>query len=330
MSETEVFSSWRRPRRQADAVIPRPSGSTLTIIGTFAAICLVGGLTTDGFATGDNAKSILQASAFVGIIALGMTVIMISGNVFSLSLGTTAAVAAMAFLYSLRFGVTAAIILTILLGVAICAVQGVIIGGLEANPIIVTIAAGVIQVGAALYVTGGVTVNPPVESSYGFLSGRAAGVPIGFLVFVGLTVILDGILRGTRFGREVYATGENKKAARAAAFNTGRLTAGAFALAGAAAAVSGILLGAFNQNATLSIQGTLTFDAIAAALVGGTAIAGGRGSAARTLFGAIVIATISSLLLLQGYSTGVQILVRGAIVLLVVVLLHLGMRQATR
>jgi ribose/xylose/arabinose/galactoside ABC-type transport system permease subunit len=327
---SEALSLWRRGRGHADVILPRPSVSTLTIVGTFVAICLIGVLTTDGFGTIENAKAILQASAFVGIVALGMTVIMISGNVFSLSLGTTAAVAAMAFLYSLTFGVLAAILLTILLGVMICAVQGAIVGGLQANPIIVTIAAGVIQAGAALYITGGVTVSPPAGASYAFLSGRAAGVPIGFLVLLVLTLVLDGILRGTRFGRELYATGENRRAARAAALNTGRITVGAFALAGGAAAVSGILLGAFNQNATLSVQGTLTYDAIAAALVGGTAIAGGQGSASRTLFGTVVIATVSSLLLLRGYSTGVQILVRGAIVLVVVVLVHVGTRRATQ
>lgn len=103
--------------------------------------------------------------------------------------------------------------------------------------------------------------------------------------------------------------------------------AGAFALAGFCTGVAGVLIGATNQNASLFIESTYTFDAIAATLVGGTAVTGGRGGAARTLFGAIVIATISSLLLLRGYSTGVQIFVKGVVVLVVVVLVRLGTRE---
>jgi ribose/xylose/arabinose/galactoside ABC-type transport system permease subunit len=259
-----------------------------------------------------------------------MTVIMLSGSVFSLSLGTTAAVTAIAFLYTLRVGIVGAIVLTVLLGTAICAIQGWIVGGIGANPIIVTIAAGVIQEGLSLYVTGGTTVYPPTSASYTWLTGRELGIPFPFLVFLALALLIDLALHGTRFGREVYAVGENKRAARAAALSIARVSAGAFAVAGACAGAAGVLLGAFNQNATLSIQGTYTYDAIAAALVGGTAITGGRGSASRTLFGAIVIATISSLLLLRGYSTGMQILVKGVVVIVVVALVQLGSRERER
>jgi hypothetical protein len=83
----------------------RPSLSTATIVAIFAVIVLVGSLTTTGFATVENFKAILQSSAFVGIIAVGMTVIMLSGNVFSMSLGTTAAVTAITFLWALAYGI---------------------------------------------------------------------------------------------------------------------------------------------------------------------------------------------------------------------------------
>jgi ribose/xylose/arabinose/galactoside ABC-type transport system permease subunit len=139
-----------------------------------------------------------------------------------------------------------------------------------------------------------------------------------------VTIAAELVLRRTRFGRQVYLTGTSKPAAYAAALPVTTIVTGAFAAAGACAGIAGVLLGAFNENATLSIQGNFTYDAIAAALVGGTAISGGRGSAARTLFGAIVIASITSLLLLRGYSTGIQLLARGVIVLGVVVLLHFG------
>jgi ribose transport system permease protein len=310
--------------------LPRVSMTTVTIVGIFAVIILVGSFTTTGFATVENLRAILRSSAFVGIIAIGMTMIMLSGNLFSLSLGTTAAVTAIMFLWALNYGMAAAILLTILLGLSICAVQGWMIGAIGANPIIVTIAAGVIQGGATLKMSGGTTIYPPADASYSWLAERLGGIPFPFIVFLVLTLVLDALLRGTSFGRAIYAVGDNKRAARAAAISIPVVVAGAFAVAGACTAIAGILIGATNGNASLFIEGTFTFDAIAAVLVGGTAVTGGRGSAARTLFGAIVIATISSLLLLRGYSTGIQILVKGVIVVLVVTLVQLGSRGRNR
>lgn len=309
----------------------RLPASTLTTIGLFAIILIVGGLTTPGFLSLDNARAVVLSSAFVGIIAVGMTLIMLSGRLFSMALGMTSAVGAFAFLFGLQFGLVPAILITLVLTAALGWIQGFIIGGLSANPIIVTIAASVIMGGAALFLTGGVTVLPPAgDTSFHFLNGRPFGIPISFLIFVALVIIVELVLRTTRFGRNVYAVGENFEAARAATISIPRVTAAAFAIASACAGVAGILLASFNQNATLSIEGDRNFDAIAAVLIGGSLVTGGRGSAVRTFFGAIVIATLTSLLLIRGYSTGMQLLVKGAIVLIVVCVIHLGDRGGRR
>ncbi|MEV8135291.1 ABC transporter permease [Microbacterium aurantiacum] len=303
----------------------------MTTLGLFAVILVVGGTTTPGFLSVENARAVVLSSAFVGIIAVGMTLIMLCGRLFSMALGMTSAIGAFAFFYGLHFGLVAAILIAIALTAAFGWIQGLIIGGLGANPIIVTIAASVIMGGTALLVTDGVTVLPPAgDHSFAFLNGRPFGIPISFLIFVLLVVVIELMLRTTRFGREIYAVGENLDAARAAAINIPRVTAAAFAIAGACAGVAGILLAAFNENATLSIEGDRNFDAIAAVLVGGSLVTGGRGSAVRTFFGAIVIAMLASLLLIRGYSTGVQLLVKGAIVLIVVCVMHLGDRGGRR
>jgi ribose/xylose/arabinose/galactoside ABC-type transport system permease subunit len=104
----------------------------------------------------------------------------------------------------------------------------------------------------------------------------------------------------------------------------------AWAFFGLCLAITGVFLGAFHTSATVSLGGTLTLDAIAAVLVGGTAIAGGRGSALRTLGGAVLISVIANLLLIRGYSTGAQILVKGVLVLVVVVLVHLRSTRGSR
>lgn len=292
------------------------------LLGLLAAAVVVLAATTQGFFTVDNVRAILSSLGFVGILAVGMTVIMVSGSFVSMSLGLSAAVTAMFFLSSLRFGIAIAILATIALGALIGAVQGAMIGGWGANPIVLTIAAGALQEGIAVAISSGGTITPG-NDSYEFLNNTALGLPMSFYVLLVLVAVVAWAMRRTKFGREVFLVGDNRDAARAAGLKLGRIGAGVFGLAGATAAIAGILLASFNQSASLLLEGSLTYDAIAATLVGGASIAGGRGSVWRTLLGALAIATITDLLLLRGYDTGVQILVKGLLVLLVVVLVHL-------
>ena len=297
-------------------------------IATLAALTVYGAATTTGFLTVSNMKAILTAASFVGIIAVGLTVIVLSGNLFSLALGQTAAISAMVFLYSLRWGLVAAILLTLALGLAIGAVQGFTIGAWGANPIIVTIGAAGIMEGMAVWLSHGQSIIPPTdETSWQRLGQPVLGLPAPVYIFIVVTVILAVVMRRTRFGRQTYLLGENRVAARAAALPITLLTVGAFGIASLYTAGSGILIGATSANASLLLVGSYTYDAIAAALVGGNAVTGGRGSIARTAVGAIFIATISDMLLLRGYSTGGQILVRGVIVVVVVVLTNLRERS---
>ncbi|MBK5232870.1 MAG: ABC transporter permease [Thermoleophilia bacterium] len=281
-------------------------------------------MTTHGFLTLNNFRAVLGSTTFVGIVAVGMTIIMISGSFVSLSLGTTATVTAMLFIFGLQFGVVASILMTLTLGCLIGVVQGLAIGAWAANPIILTIAAGGIQQGIAVAVSGGTTITPDSDS-FEFLNETLLGVPLGFYILLALVTGAELFMRRTKYGREIYLTGESRSAARAAGLPLGAIGARVFAIAGACAALAGIMLGAFNHSASLLLNnGTLNYDAIAAALVGGTAIAGGHGSVWRALIGALVIATVTDLLLLRGYSTGVQILLKGLIVTGMVVALHLN------
>jgi ribose/xylose/arabinose/galactoside ABC-type transport system permease subunit len=307
------------------SALPAVRALTGAATALLALAFLYAAVTTEGYFTVVNGKAILSSVALVGIVAVGMTAIVLSGNLFSLSLGISAAISAMFFLYTLRFGLGLAIPLTLLFGLLANALQGIVIGGWQANPIIVTIAAGSIQEGIAVWITAGRSVFPPEAStSYEFLARPLGGLPFGIYVLVGVALVAELILRRTRFGREIYLLGDSRRAARAAAVGLTRVTAGVFALAGCCAAVAGILLGAQSRHGELLLGGTLTYDAFAAALVGGNAITGGRGSVIRTLFGALVIASVSDLLLLRGYSSGVQIMVKGLIVVCVVVLVHLN------
>jgi ribose/xylose/arabinose/galactoside ABC-type transport system permease subunit len=226
----------------------------------------------------------------------------------------------------LHYGVVAAILGTLLLGTAIFAIQGALVGLIGANPIIVTIGAGAIQEGIIGWLSPG-DITPPPGANIAFLAGAIFGLPFSVYVFLGLALVLDLCMRHTRFGLELYLLGENQPAARAAGLPVALLTTAAFAVAGFCVAVTGVLVAGFAQNVNLQVAGTYTFDAIAAILVGGSAVTGGWGSVGRTVVGALIIATVTDMLLLVGASTGMQILVKGLIVTIVVVLLHLARRE---
>jgi ribose/xylose/arabinose/galactoside ABC-type transport system permease subunit len=312
-------AAWRRIRPADRALI--------AVVALVAALMLYGALSTQGFLTISNVKAILAAAAIVGIIAAGLTVIMLSGNLFSLALGQTVAVSAMLFLYTLQLGIVPAVALTLLLGLAMGSLQGFVVGAWGANPIIVTIAAAGLMQGVATWVSGGQSIVPPHGStSYTTLERPVLGLPFAVYVFVVVAVLLELAMRRARLGRQIYLLGESRAAARAAAVPITLLTVVAFAVASAFSAGAGVLVGAASANASLLLIGTYTYDAIAATLVGGNAVTGGRGSIKRTAAGAVFIATISDMLLLRGYSTGIQILVRGVIVLVIVVLTNLRQR----
>jgi len=313
------------PPRAVEA--PRDRGLLLrrVVLVAFLAVLVVATLTTDGFYSVANAKAVFTSASIVGVLAIGATAIVLGGHLFSLSLGTTVAISAMSFLYALRFGLVPAIVLTLVLGAVVVGVQGFLVGRWGANPIIVTIGAGALQEGAVTWVSGGVSVYPPADGpDFSFLAKPLLGVPFPVYVFLVLAVVGEWLLRRTTFGRQLVLMGESPRAARAGALPITRLTVLAFAAAGVAAGVAGVLLGAFNQSGTLTTTGTLTYDSIAAVLVGGTAVTGGRGSVLRSAVGALLIAAISDMLLLRGYSSPVQVLVLGVIVTCVVVLNHIS------
>lgn len=284
--------------------------------------------TTDGFWTSTNLRSVLFSGALVGIIATGLTLITLSGSFVSLSLGITAAVSAIWFVSALDLGIGLAILTTLALGGGICAAQGVLVGFWGANPIIVTIGAGVVQSGMIQWLTGGASIVPPADSSYRFLTDLVLGVPVAFYVLVAVALIIEFMLRRTVLGRTMFLVGANQAAARAAAISIPIATVSAFAIAGACAACTGVLLGATNESADLNLEGNLTFDSIAAVLVAGTAITGGHGSAVRSAVGALGIAAITSVVLLRGYDPGVRVLVEGVIVLAVVIAAHLARQRS--
>ncbi|GLY99387.1 ABC transporter permease [Actinoplanes sp. NBRC 103695] len=313
------------PTKTTRASRTRPGLLTIALAVVVLALVPIA-VTTDRFLSLGNARAILASTALVGITAIGATLVMIAGSAVSMAASQTATVVAMVFLATLDLGLAVAIVLALLGGVVVTAIQGLAVGYWEANPIVLTIAAGFAIGGGSVWFSGGTPVNA-ATGGYQILNATPLGLPLAVYVLLLLAVVAEWILRRTTAGRQMYLVGENRAAARAAGLPVGRVTGVAWAFFGLCLAITGIFLAAFNTSATTNLAGTLTLDAIAAVLVGGTAIAGGKGSALRTLGGALLISVITDVLLLRGYSTGIQILVKGVLVLAVVVLVHVRGRR---
>jgi ribose/xylose/arabinose/galactoside ABC-type transport system permease subunit len=296
------------------------------------AIVLIGlavtALTTPGFISFPSMMSLLTTVSFIGCVAVGMTLITISGNIMSFSLGATVGASAMMFIVLVNaLGVPSALSLTLLFGGLVSGAQGFIVGVARANPIIVSIASLSLIYGVAEAFAESGTIYAVAGVKYGFLKGATLGVPIEFVLLIAVTLISQALLSFTVFGREVFMVGSSYRAAIAIGARAWRVVTGAYLWAGVLAGLAGVMLAIRYDSASMSYGVGYDYDAVAAVLVGGTPMKGGEGSVFRTLVGALVIAVIQVVLLLRGFNPEWQYFISGLIVLGVIMLQTRGTKD---
>ena len=309
-----LFGRWPQNPRRRIATVVRILAIIALALWTYA---------TPKFFTQLSLLSLLTSISFVGCVAVGMTFITISGNIMSLSLGVTASVAALAFLSTLSFGVFGAVCLALLAAAAISGVQGMIVGYLRGNAILISIAALALIVGISNLVTGGERIYS-AGGGYEIFKARLLGAPVEVLIFFGCVVIAQLVLSYTRIGQSMMMVGSNQRAAEIVGLRTWAVVTFAYLLAGVFAGVSGILLASRYGSADVDLGMGYDYGAIAAVLVGATSIHGGSGSIFRTAVGCLIIAAVQSTLLLRGFRQEYQYLITGLIVLGVILLQSVG------
>ncbi len=318
MSEQALPAAWRINLR---ARLPHSSrGKVLVAIRLAAILALVGvALATPGFFTAVSLFSLLNTTSFIGCVAVGMTFITLSGNIMSFALGVTLSTSGIVFIAALPLGLVGASMVALAFGAAVTGIQGFAVGYFRANPIIVSMAALALITGGTTLITQGQGVYPHGDAAAA-LKGRIFGIPMPLAAFILTVVAAQIILSFTRFGRQLYMVGSNWRAALAAGLEPARIVLGAYVAAGLCTAIAGMLMAARYSSGDLELGLGYDYSAISAVLVGGTAISGGEGSAIRSLVGAFIIAICQVLLLLHGFSTQIQYLTIGVIVLLVIML----------
>ncbi|HEY2083372.1 MAG TPA: ABC transporter permease [Verrucomicrobiae bacterium] len=290
----------------------------------FAFVLLAGTLaiTSPPFRTLSNARNILQQISINGIVAIGMTLVIITAGI-DLSVGSVlafSAVVATSFAHPGAHALIVPVAMGVLAGLGCGAINGILIARKRLAPFIVTLGMMTVARGAALVYTSGRPVINLSDRYNEIGGGSIAGVPFAAIIFFVVVLLGVFILHFTRFGRYVYAVGGNELAAKVSGVNTERVLIGVYALAGALAGVAGIVLSSRINSGPPATGAGYELDAIAAVVIGGTSLSGGIGSITGTIVGVLIIGVMNNGLDLLNVSSYWQQIFKGLIIVLAVLL----------
>lgn len=278
-------------------------------------------LRDQGFLSTTSLMNILRQTAIVTVIAVGMTYVIAAAEI-DLSVGSVAGLASVLTAMTLsHFGLVPGILAGLLVGAVIGAVNGALVAFAKIPSFLVTLAMMGITFGIAQWITASAP-QPILNMTYNNVFGGSSIGPIPVLIIWMLLVVVVGsvVLKKMRFGRQVLATGANKVAAEYSGINTRWIRFRVMLICSVGAALAGMLYAGRLQSGRFQWGQGDEMNAIAAVILGGTALSGGRGSVIGTFFGALLMATINYGLILAGLDTSQQQIIRGLIIVLAVAL----------
>ncbi len=320
-SEPNAYSSHPPRMREAtmlDKVIA--NGGVMSIALFFVVCCFFFAVTTDAFLTAPNLLNIIRQSAPLLIVAAAMTFVITTGGI-DLSVGSVLALTATLSAAALQAGIPwpLAIVLMLALGGVVGLIQGYFIAYEKIPAFIVTLAGLSVIRGFALLITGGYSI--PIEPTSPFVTiGRAwvLGIPAPALIAIVVLLAAYLVFNETHFGRYVTGVGANAEATRRAGVNTRRVILWVYILSGTAAAAAGVILSARLGSGSSNAGQGFELDVIAAVVLGGTSLFGGRGSLVGTILGALTVAVLANGLILSHLSPFFTPIVTGFIILVAI------------
>lgn len=296
------------------------------------ALILFAVIFVNGFASLPNITDVFYRAAPIGIVAVGMTFVVISANYLDLSVVAQVATAAVIMIgISNEYGLLAGFLVATLVAMLYGIVNGVAVGFFKANAVIVTLSTTFIGLGILRWLSGGSIFFGPEDGPIrAFGQARLGPVPASALLLIVITVVLWFVLNRTTFGFAVRAYGSNKEATRLAGVNTTLVVIGAFVITALAAMIGGFALAAFSNTAVSSMSDGYEFRALAAIIIGGTSVFGGKGSVLRTLLGVVFVSVLTNILVLSGIGFGFQQMAIGALIVVAVSVDALARRAAKK
>ncbi len=285
-----------------------------------ATIMVVMTILSPNFLTVANLTNVLRQSVFIMLLGFGMTFVLTTGGI-DLSVGVIMALSGgmTGWLLSFNVNIVPALVAGFAMGILVGAGNGMMITKLRITPFIATLATMSIGRGVMYVWTNSIPFRNYMVGGFRFLGqGDIGGLQFPIVVAIIAFIVLQFIFRKTRFGRHVTAFGSNNESARVSGIHTNRLQIKVYALSGLMAALSGIILASRLETVHPEMGKGYELDAIAAAIIGGTALTGGKGSLIGTALGAFIIYLISNAINLLNVDPDWETIVKGLLILIVV------------
>ena len=287
------------------------------IVAAFVVLCVFLSFANEFFLTWGNWTNIIRQTAINGILAIGVTFVILTKGI-DLSVGAVMALAgavgASLATTSHPHGIWLVLLAGCMVGVVLGGLNGLAVAKLSLPPFVVTLGMLSVARGMTYIFTDGQPIPDLSDSLLWLGSGNLLGVPVPILLLVIVFGVCWFVLRHTVFGRHIYAVGGSEKSATTSGVKVPRVILLAYVVSGFMAALAGLVLTARTTAALPQAGIAYELDAIAAVVIGGTSLSGGRGSLLGTLFGALIIGTINNGLDLMGVSSYYQQVVKGLII----------------
>jgi len=289
--------------------------SDLGMIAALIGVVIVAQIIYPAFLTWTNIRIILSQNAPLGIVAVGMTFVMIGGG-FDLSVGAIYAFAATMFAkIAMQNGLVEAGACALVLGTVCGVINGAVVAYMRINPFIATLGSASIFSGLA-FVYSNSTPQTPDNPNFMILGQGVWGpLPISVWLLI-VTVLIGGfVLAKTVYGQSLYAIGGNETAAGLSGLRVGLIRGSTFALVGMLAALAGMIEASRLAVGQADIGGTIPLDAIAVVIIGGTSLLGGEGAVWRSVVGLLILGSITNLFYSLAVDPNIQLVAKGAIVI---------------
>ncbi|MEU0075212.1 ABC transporter permease [Streptomyces sp. NPDC006332] len=308
---TNEAPAWR-------SLVFRADLRTLSLLGVLAALIVIGGITKpDAFLDTRNLQLVLTQASVIGVVTVGMTFVITSGGI-DLSVGAIVALSSVwaTTVATQEYGFAGILFTAVLVGVGCGLVNGLLIAYGGMVPFIATLAMLASARGLALQITDGRTQIVTVENilDLGERDSYVLGVPPLVMVFAVVTIIGWLVLNRTTFGRRTVAVGGNAEAARLAGIDVRRQRLYLYLLSGLCCGIAAFLLIILSGSGQNTNGNLYELDAIAAAIIGGTLLTGGRGTITGSVLGVLIFTTITNIFALNNLQSDVQQIAKGAII----------------
>ncbi|MFJ4918826.1 ABC transporter permease [Streptomyces sp. NPDC088725] len=290
----------------------------LSLLGVLVALIIVGGITKpDQFLDVNNLQLVLTQASVIGVVTVGVTFVITSGGI-DLSVGAIVALASVwaTTVATQEFGFFGILFTAVLVGLGCGLVNGLLIAYGGMVPFIATLAMLASARGLALQLTGGKTQIVTVQSvlDLGVRDSYILGIPPLVLVFAAVTIVGWLVLNRTTFGRRTVAVGGNPEATRLAGIDVRRQRLYLYLLSGLCCGIAAFLLIVLAGSGQNTNGNLYELDAIAAAIIGGTLLSGGRGTIVGSVLGVLIFTTITNIFALNNLQSDVQQIAKGAII----------------